>query len=105
MKVLSVLEGKLALSMKDCDQRTGEDLYPIVVDTEYASTADLQNPERPKGETGAAAADDDELVGSSRRHYKALEDYEKWEAKQVCVRAHACVCVWGGGGGRVGEGG
>lgn len=50
-----------------------------VVLTDQHGPSDLQNPERPKGQ--AAWVEDD--LNEGRRHHKRLEDYEKWEARQL----------------------
>eukprot|EP01012_Entosiphon_sulcatum_P025318 TRINITY_DN3062_c0_g1_i1.p1 TRINITY_DN3062_c0_g1~~TRINITY_DN3062_c0_g1_i1.p1 ORF type:complete len:1199 (-),score=212.22 TRINITY_DN3062_c0_g1_i1:104-3628(-) len=87
VKVLSVLGDRLALSMKDVDQNTGQDLCPIKPEDLLPSGAtvgpfgqinDLQNPERPT-QSGIVVKHDDE----ARRAAKRLEDWEMWEAKQL----------------------
>lgn len=85
VKVLAVSGTKIRLSMKDVDQKTGEDLNPRqskglqdnLSDSEDAS----RNPDRPST-LPLVQAPDVEDVGM-RRRVQRVTSPERWELKQV----------------------
>ena len=83
-QVLSVTGTKLTLSMKDADQRNGEDLTPNMrlPGQKDAPAASSSNPMRPVGEGGGKRKLDDES-DEPGRVTKRLTSPEKFEAKQL----------------------
>lgn len=79
VKVLSVNDNKMSLTMRDVDQATGEDLAPI-----SATTGQSSNPDKPKEEaySGITITDEDREIGSVRVS-KRLADHDLWEAQQL----------------------
>ena len=79
VKVLSVNDSKMSLTMRDVDQATGEDLAPI-----NATTGMSSNPDKPKEEaySGIKITDEDRDIGSVRVT-KRLADHDLWEAQQL----------------------
>lgn len=88
VKVLSVSEKKISLSMRDVDQKTGEDLLPM-----KRTSAEEENfranpsssslaPEMRKGLSGITIVEEDENT-SNRRPMKRMSSPERWEAKQL----------------------
>mmetsp|Transcript_33661 Transcript_33661/g.95228 ORF Transcript_33661/g.95228 Transcript_33661/m.95228 type:complete len:1172 (-) Transcript_33661:83-3598(-) len=80
VKVISTAGQRLSLSMRDVDQKTGEDLVPI-------NTSLAHNPSRPdggglRGLSGVKATEEDRDV-DTRRSRKRLTSPERWEAKQL----------------------
>jgi ATP-dependent RNA helicase DHX8/PRP22 len=86
VKVMSIAGNRVGLSMKDVDQRTGEDLSPNlhVRSREEMEAMTSRNPERPSYTTGSNAnpigANIDE--GPSRS-VKRMSSPERWELKQL----------------------
>ena len=90
VKVLSITNGKMSLSMKDVDQESGQDLNPAsTAKSKKASREDdlaLRNPEHPgfgpfKPNLGVAVIDDlDE--GSAKKKVR-MSSPERWELKQL----------------------
>ena len=85
VKVLSTSGGKLSLSMRDVDQKTGRDLLPM---QKRDSNEDFRsNPSGPsrgdglKGISGITVKDDDD--GIVRRPGKRLSSPERWEVQQL----------------------
>jgi ATP-dependent RNA helicase DHX8/PRP22 len=96
VKIISMVGSKMALSMKEVDQVTGEDLLPQRSrDTMASLNADLSNPARPVGSSYGVGslnngvdmkklredADDDEK--NTRKTRKQLSSPELWEARQL----------------------
>ena len=79
VKVLSVNDNKMSLTMRDVDQATGEDLAPI-----SATTGQAANPDKPKEEafSGIRVTDEDRDIGNVRVT-KRLADQDLWEAQQL----------------------
>ncbi|XP_024366678.1 probable pre-mRNA-splicing factor ATP-dependent RNA helicase DEAH5 [Physcomitrium patens] len=88
VKVLSISDKKISLSMRDVDQKTGEDLLPM-----KRTTAEEENlhanpsssslaPEMRKGLSGITIVDEDDN-NSHRRPMKRMSSPERWEAKQL----------------------
>ncbi|GMH39385.1 hypothetical protein BSKO_07283 [Bryopsis sp. KO-2023] len=78
VKVVSLAGQRIALSMRDVDQKTGKDLTPMndkVTAAAAAGGAGL------KGLSGIKMRDDDDAP--SRRAGKKLTEAEKWEARQL----------------------
>ncbi|CAG0902485.1 unnamed protein product, partial [Cyprideis torosa] len=85
VKVLSITGSKISLSMKEVDQRTGEDLNPTrdvpVVEEEDAP---LRNPDRPASLLDVKhAARVDEDSTTSRKRVMRISSPERWELKQM----------------------
>lgn len=88
VKVMTVAGDRVGLSMKDVDQKTGEDLSPNlrVRSREEMESMTSRNPERPSYMTGSnanpigASANIDE--GPSRS-VKRMSSPERWELKQL----------------------
>eukprot|EP00954_Amorphochlora_amoebiformis_P019370 1332178-Amorphochlora_amoeboformis.AAC.2 len=74
VKVLSMIGKKISLSMRDVNQKTGEDLRPNL---NKRNLDDLRkNPSRPKSER---KFDDDDDV----RPHKTLSEQERWEVSRL----------------------
>ena len=99
VKIISMVGSKMALSMKEVDQETGEDLLPQRSrETLAKMNSDLLNPSRPtSGREGLGAMDlgvdikrlraqEDEDESTTRRSRKQLSSPELFEAKQL-IRA------------------
>ncbi|KAL1210055.1 putative pre-mRNA-splicing factor ATP-dependent RNA helicase DEAH5 [Cardamine amara subsp. amara] len=88
VKVISILNGKLSLSMKDVDQNTGRDLIPLKKPSDDDSSR--SNPSyRTKdghvtktGISGIRIVEEND-VAPSRRPLKKMSSPERWEAKQL----------------------
>ncbi len=84
VKVYKILGGKISLSMKDVDQRTGEDLNPPR-SSNFEPEERWSNPSRPAtsriDERSKQLAMDDEE--KPRRPKKRMTSPEQWEAKQL----------------------
>ena len=87
VKVQTIAGAKIALSMRDVDQDTGEDLRPSragaagdsAAGKARASADDLRaNPSRPEGGPTRVAREDD-----SGRQVKRMSEAEKWELTQL----------------------
>eukprot|EP00271_Cylindrocystis_brebissonii_P004980 TRINITY_DN16937_c0_g1_i1.p1 TRINITY_DN16937_c0_g1~~TRINITY_DN16937_c0_g1_i1.p1 ORF type:complete len:1286 (+),score=225.88 TRINITY_DN16937_c0_g1_i1:549-3860(+) len=86
VKVISVSGAKMSLSMRDVDQKTGEDLLPMKKPT---AEEDRSNPSGPSGAasgstrglSGIKVVEEDETGG--RRPGKRMSSPERWEAKQL----------------------
>jgi ATP-dependent RNA helicase DHX8/PRP22 len=93
VKVLTEVNRKLSLSMKDVDQRTGADLAPAAAAATGANAAALgRNPDRPLDDmmgagTGGGAANLSAVAAAEEaraaRSRKRLTSPEKWELKQL----------------------
>ncbi|KAF7721085.1 DEAH-box ATP-dependent RNA helicase prp22 [Apophysomyces ossiformis] len=81
VKVMSVAGSRIGLSMKDVDQRTGEDLTPHlrVRSKEELEELATRNPDRPVESAVPRRLDDD---GPSRA-IKRMSSPERWEIKQL----------------------
>jgi len=83
VKVLSIAGTKLSLSMRDCDQNTGEDLRPNLGKNDSRGTGggagDLRsNPARPEEKRARKESKDDDI-----RRAKRLSSPERWELQQL----------------------
>lgn len=82
VKIVSITDTKLSLTMRDVDQATGEDLAPMTSLTKGGSS----NPSRPhqteKNVSGIIVKDEDRDT-SSRRVGKRLSSPDRWEAQQL----------------------
>lgn len=81
VKVIGKAASKLSLSMRDVDQRTGEDRRPM------SEQADGSNPNRPKRDgtlSGVTLTAEDKL-STNLRPAKRLSSPEMWEAKQLAA--------------------
>jgi len=85
VKVLSFTGSKTSLSMKDVDQKTGEDLNPSrtrrmqTVETNKEEVP-LRNPDRPSDINVSGAADASEGI---QKRINKVSDMEMWEIKQM----------------------
>lgn len=88
VKVISIGEKKMSLSIRDVDQKTGQDLLPM-----KRPTAEEENlranpsssslaPMTRKGLSGITIVEEDENT-SARRPMKRMSSPERWEAKQL----------------------
>ncbi|XP_039268020.2 ATP-dependent RNA helicase DHX8-like [Styela clava] len=85
-KVLSFTGTKVSLSMKEVDQRTGEDLNPKRIHrsqpaSEKSNETTGRNPDRPCDIPLAMAKDSEH--GSSPTRINKMSDMERWEIKQM----------------------
>ncbi|CAN6452534.1 unnamed protein product [Victoria cruziana] len=87
VKVISVSGQKLSLSMRDVDQRTGQDLLPMKKSSEDDSfrTNPLSSNPQPRERIGLSGIRivDEDSSGPSRRPLKRMSSPERWEAKQL----------------------
>jgi ATP-dependent RNA helicase DHX8/PRP22 len=96
VKIISMVGSKMALSMKEVDQETGEDLLPQRSrETLAKMNSDLSNPTRPAGDRESMGAmnlgvdikklraQEDEDENTTRRSRKQLSSPELWEARQL----------------------
>eukprot|EP01038_Epipyxis_sp_PR26KG_P008095 gene8095-10964_t len=93
VKVISIAGSKMALSMKEVDQQSGEDLLPQrSKETISKLNDDLRNPSRPSNvnnhnpiNTGVDMVKfrENELVEANRAKNKKLSSPELWEARQL----------------------
>ena len=95
VKIISMVGSKMALSMKEVDQETGEDLLPQRSrETLAKMNSDLTNPSRPNGREGLGVMDlgvdikklraqEDEDESTVRRSRKQLSSPELFEARQL----------------------
>ncbi|XP_064401685.1 ATP-dependent RNA helicase DHX8-like isoform X2 [Halichondria panicea] len=85
VKILSISGGKIGLSMKDVDQRTGSDLNlevnRLLVGGESQDHG-ARNPDRPAHMSGLVRAEDQQQP-SAQRGMTRLTSPEKWEIKQL----------------------
>lgn len=85
VKVLSIVNKKISLSMKAVDQETGEDLNPgsgIRLPRQQQDDGDSSiNPERPANERPSVPTFEEN--NSSRRTRRPISSPEKWEIKQL----------------------
>ncbi|KAI7862804.1 hypothetical protein BDF14DRAFT_1469069 [Spinellus fusiger] len=81
VKVMSVAGTRVGLSMRDVDQRTGEDLTPHlrVRSQEEMEAMASRNPDRPMGSATRHVDMDD----GSLRSVKRMSSPERWEIKQL----------------------
>ncbi|CAK9233002.1 unnamed protein product [Sphagnum jensenii] len=88
VKVISIGEKKMSLSMRDVDQKTGQDLLPMKkpsIEEENLRTNPSSSSLAPvtrKGLSGITIVEEDENV-SARRPMKRMSSPERWEAKQL----------------------
>ncbi|KAF6142013.1 hypothetical protein GIB67_037981 [Kingdonia uniflora] len=87
VKVISVLDQKMSLSMRDVDQDTGKDLLPLkksLNDDAFRvnPSSSNQGPTTRLGLSGIRIVEENESI-SSRRPLKRMSSPEKWEAKQL----------------------
>lgn len=89
VKVQSIAGQKISLTMKDCDQLTGEDLNPAPSTssrlTDRDSETALRNPDRPLSlldlKTAGGTGEEDEMV--NRKRVQRISSPERWELKQM----------------------
>ncbi|KAL1825372.1 hypothetical protein ACET3Z_012150 [Daucus carota] len=86
VKVISISNQKLSLSMRDVDQNTGEDLLPLKKSSEDSrmnpSGSNNGGPTTRTGLSGIRITDDDAPL-PSRRPLKRMSSPERWEAQQL----------------------
>lgn len=87
VKVISILGQKMSLSLRDVDQKTGEDLLPMKKSTDDDALranplSSNQPPTKRTGLSGITIVDEEENM-PSRRPLKRMSSPEKWEAKQL----------------------
>ncbi|GMN71844.1 hypothetical protein TIFTF001_051888 [Ficus carica] len=87
VKVISISGQKLSLSMRDVDQKTGNDLLPMNKSSEddvfrTNPSGSKEGPVTRTGLSGIRIVEEDD-IGSSRRPLKRMSSPEKWEAKQL----------------------
>ncbi|KAL2643858.1 hypothetical protein R1flu_011445 [Riccia fluitans] len=89
VKVISMSGQKMSLSMRDVDQKTGQDLLPMnrlpsLEDENHRANPSSVNqpPMTRKGLSGISILDEDEN-NPSRRPSKRMSSPERWEAKQL----------------------
>lgn len=87
VKVISISGQKMSLSLRDVDQKTGEDLLPMKKSTDddalRANPLSFnQPPTRRTGLSGITIVDEEENM-PSRRPLKRMSSPEKWESKQL----------------------
>ncbi|CAM6098024.1 unnamed protein product [Calypogeia fissa] len=89
VKVISLAGQKMSLSMRDVDQKTGQDLLPMkkpasVDDETYRANPSSSSlgPMTRKGLSGITIVEEDDN-GPSRRPLKRMSSPERWEAKQL----------------------
>ena len=95
VKVLSCLESKMSLSMKDVDQQTGEDLNEEVT-RKLRGELGLEDHRNPDGPTGYLSSDrlsnrdialnpplDVNSKDNKGKSSRAISDYERWELDQM----------------------
>lgn len=106
VKVVSIANTKIGLSMKEVDQATGEDLNPqnsrrlksmkegggdfptSSTSASYSnSSSSTRNPDRPDSMYDAPVGDD-ESSSMSKKKVKQISDFEKWELQQL-INANA----------------
>lgn len=86
VKVMSVAGNRVSLSMKDVDQRTGEDLSPNlrVRSQEELEAMTSRNPERPSYMTGSNSNPIGVIIDEGpSRSVKRMSSPERWELKQL----------------------
>lgn len=87
VKVISVSNQKMSLSMRDVDQHTGKDLLPLPKGPEddlnrANPSGTREGPTMRTGLSGIRIVEEDDVV-PSRRPLKRMSSPEKWEAKQL----------------------
>jgi ATP-dependent RNA helicase DHX8/PRP22 len=87
VKVISISGQKMSLSLRDVDQKTGEDMLPMKKSTDDDALranplSSNQPPTKRTGLSGITIVDEDENM-PSRRPLKRMSSPEKWEAKQL----------------------
>ncbi|CAM6098026.1 unnamed protein product [Calypogeia fissa] len=89
VKVISLAGQKMSLSMRDVDQKTGQDLLPMkktasADDETYRANPSSSSlgPMTRKGLSGITIVEEDDN-GPSRRPLKRMSSPERWEAKQL----------------------
>lgn len=81
VKVMSIMTGRLSLSMKDVDQATGRDLTPHL---RIRSEAELQEEEHARAARGANAVPLRSVKEETpTRSVKRMTSPERWEIKQL----------------------
>lgn len=86
VKVMSIAGNRVGLSMKDVDQKTGEDLSPNlrVRSQEELEAMTSRNPERPSYMTGSNSNPVGVIVDEGpSRSVKRMSSPERWELKQL----------------------
>ncbi|XP_043198767.1 ATP-dependent RNA helicase DHX8-like [Amphibalanus amphitrite] len=82
VKVLSFTGTKTALSMKEVDQQTGEDLNPTIAVPVADDGLLARNPDRPTDASRGAPSIDDDALNAVRR-VQRISSPERWELKQM----------------------
>ncbi|KAI9015874.1 hypothetical protein CLU79DRAFT_336319 [Phycomyces nitens] len=83
VKVMSVAGSRVGLSMRDVDQKTGEDLTPHlrIRSQEEMEAMATRNPDRPT--TGANTVRKGDMDDGPSRSVKRMSSPERWEIKQL----------------------
>ena len=79
VKVISLSGERIALSMRDADQKTGQDLTPM----NKAKPIEEQTPSGLKGLSGVTLKTEDQTRNVARRKKKKLTEAELWENRQL----------------------
>ena len=91
VKVISFTGTKVGLSIKDVDQKTGEDLnpqhtkrlanqQPSTNGDSYSDETVARNPDRPENYNEVPVSEEDMIA---KKKVKQISDFEKWELQQV----------------------
>ena len=83
VKVVNVTAGKVSLSMRDVDQKTGQDLLPAQVVNSSSSNPSATSGQGLRGLSGITVKDDDKGNMPRRRPGKRLTSPERWEITQL----------------------
>ncbi|TMW55938.1 hypothetical protein Poli38472_008586 [Pythium oligandrum] len=90
VKVISISNGKISLSMRDVDQRTGEDLMPSRsaegsqrARQDAGGKSDYKSWINPSAPGMQRYNDDDEEDSKPQRAVKRMSSPERWEARQL----------------------
>ena len=83
VKVISIAGSKISLSMKEVDQRTGEDLLPERGDMAAGRAFLASNPVKEIHHEPLRHQDEEAELEASRRPLRRLSSPERWEATQL----------------------
>ncbi len=83
VKVVSVNASKVSLSMRDVDQKTGQDLLPAQAANPSSSNPSVGGGQGLRGLSGITVKDDDKGNMPRRRPGKRLTSPERWEITQL----------------------
>lgn len=79
VKVISTSGERIALSMRDADQKTGQDLTPMNANIHF----EFQNRSGLKGLSGVSLKEEDQSGSIPRRKKQRLTETELWENRQL----------------------